>query len=280
MTEITVKNNAPYNGTNLQDSSPFERRQNTFRQLHNREVREAFSDVFDVPADGIPYDPTKITPLASPRRLMRNDVLIEDNDSFSEMWLKRELIKFMKDDDSPVLFPNYDDIPVTVRDKPHAHLYFIEKKSAATIARRRRIDALISFRINEKTISTVTRTDLNELKREINQAFPSSFVLNKGRIKYSYRDKENGFEFILSLRSETEAREVITKVLAVRDKAPDWENLRSSTSEQNFDLTKRINILSVSEKLPKQRPIADCYLKKAYVTFGRFRTETLIERMV
>ncbi len=280
MSQIIVKNNVPYNGTNLQDSSPFERRQNAFRQLHNREVREVFSDVFDVPADGVPYDPTKITPLASPRRLMRNDVLIEDNDSFSEMWLKRELIKFMKDDDSPILFPNYDDIPVTVRDKPHVHLFFLEKKSTAIAARRRRAEALISFRITDKTVSTITRADLNELKREIKLAFPSSFILNKGRIKYSYRDKENGFEFVLSLRSETEAREVITKVLAVRDKVPDWDNLKSSTSEQNFDLTKRVNILLVSEKLPKQRPIADCYLRKAYVTFGRFRTETLIERVL
>lgn len=277
---ITVKNNVPYNGTNLQNSSPFERRQNTLRQLHNREVREVFSDVVDPTTDGTPYDPTKVTALDSPRRVLRSDCLIEDGDSFAEMWQKKELLKYMKDDDVPVLLPNYDDVPITVTTKPHVHLYFLEKKSTAILARRRRVDALISFRITEKTVTTITRTDLNELKREINLAFPPSFVLNKGRIKYSYRDKENGFEFVLSLRSETEAKDVITKVLAVRDKTPDWDNLRSSTSEKNFDLTKNINILLVNQNLPKQRPIADCYLRKAYVTFGRFKTETLIERLV
>jgi|GEM_PF-1962886 len=280
MSKITVKDNQPFNGTNLKDSSPFERRQNTFRQLHNRQVREAFSDVFDIPADGIPYDPTKITPQDSARRLLRNDLLIEDADSFSEMWIKRELLSFMQDDDVPVLLPNYDDIPLSVVDKPHVHLYFIEKKSTAILAKRRRVDALISFRITNKTVTTITKTDLNELEREINLAFPSSYRLEKGTKKYSYRDKENGFEFILSLNSEAEAKEVITKVLGVRDKTPDWDRLTTSTSEKNFTVTKTIDILTVPEKLPKQRPIATCYLKTAYVTFGKFKKIPLITRSV
>jgi len=277
---ITVKNNVPYSGTNLQDSSPFERRQNTFRQLHNREVREVFADVIDPATDGTPYDPSKVTPQSSPRRVLRQDVLIEDADSFSDMWLKRELLKFMKDDDVPVLLPNYDDVPITVTTKPHVHLYFIEKKSSAILAKRRRVDALISFRITEKTVSTITKSDLTELTREINLAFPSSFQLNKGRNKYSYRDKENGFEFILSLVSETEAKDVITKVLALRDKTPDWDRLTTSTSEKNFTITQTINILNVPEKLPKQRPIATCFLKTAYVTFGKFKKIPLISRSV
>lgn len=277
---ITVKNNVPYNGTNLQNSSPFERRQNTLRQLHNREVREVFSDVVDPTTDGTPYDPTKVTALDSPRRVLRSDCLIEDGDSFAEMWQKKELLKYMKDDDVPVLLPNYDDVPITVTTKPHVHLYFVEKKSTAILARRRRVDALISFRITEKTVSSITKADLTELTREINLAFPSSFQLNKGINKYSYRDKENGFEFILSLVSETEAKDVITKVLAVRDKSPDWDRLTTSTSEKNFTITQTINILNVPEKLPKQRPIATCYLKTAYVTFGKFKKIPLISRSV
>ena len=280
MSQITVKGNVPYNGTNLQNSSPFERRQNTFRQLHNREVREVFADVIDPTTDGTPFDPTKVTPQNSPRRVMRQDVLIEDGDSFSEMWLKRELVKYLKDDDTPVLLPNYDDVPVTNMTRPHAHLYFLEKKSTAIIARRRRVDALISFRITDKTVSTITKTDLNELEREINLAFPSSYRLEKGRNKYSYRDKENGFEFILSLASESEAKEVITKVLSVRDKTPDWDRLTTSISEKNFAVIETINILTVPEKLPKLRPIATCYLRSAYVTLGKFRKIPLISRLV
>ena len=281
MTAITVKNNIPYNGTNLQDSSPFERRQNTFRQLHNREVREVFSDVFDPPADGIPYDPSKVTPLDSPRRVMRQDVIIDDGDSFSEMWLKRELLKFMEDDDVPVFLPNYDDIPITVKDKPHVHLQFIEKESTATANRRARVKALISFRVVEKTISTITRSDLNELKREISLAFPASYTLNKGRTKYSYRDKANGFEFILALTSESEAKDVITKVLGIRDKTPDWDLLRvSNAPDENFMVKKSISILGTLEKIPLRRPLAVCYFRKAIISFGKLRTETLFERFV
>jgi hypothetical protein len=282
MSQITVRGNLPFNGTNLQDSSPFERRQNTFRQLHNREVREVFADVFDpsdVP-DGTPYDPTKVTPLSSPRRVMRQDVLIEDGDSFSEMWLKRELLKFMKDDDMPVLLPNYDEVSITAKDKPHVHLLFMEKKSTATINRRRRVEALITFRIPDKTATTITRADLNELTREINLAFPSSYRLEKGRIKYSYRDKENGYSLVLSLRNETEAREVVTKVLAIRDKTPDWENLYTSTREKNFDTTETIFVLGELERLPKQRPLATCFLKSAWLTIGKLRKYPLVSRVV
>lgn len=280
MSKVTVKNNDPFNGTNLVDSSPFERRQNTFRQLHNREVREAFSDVFDIPANGIPYDPTKITPNSSPRKLLRNDLLIEDNDSFSEMWLKRELLGFMKDDDTPVLLPSYDDVPISVTDKPHVHLHFIEKKSTAIIGKRKRAEALISFRIVNETISTITQTDLNNLRRDINLAFPSTYELKKGRFKYSYRDKANGFEFILTLLNETEAREVITKVLSIRDKVPDWDNLRTSISERNFTTRKTVTILGQVEKLPLERPITDCYLYKAVVSLGRLKKINLLQRAV
>lgn len=281
MSKVTVKNNAPFNGTNLKDSSPFERRQNTFRQLHNRQVREAFSDVFDIPADGIPYDPTKITPQDSPRRLLRNDLLIEDRDSFSEMWLKRELLKFMQDDDAPVVLPNYDDIPLTTKDKPQVHLYFLERKSEAILAKRRRAEAVVSFRIMDRTVTTLTKNDINELTREINLAFPKTFKFEKGRNKYSYRDLENGFRFILTMLNESEAREVITKVVGIRDKSPNFEDfLRTSTSEKNYNTQDTITILNVVEKLPKQRPIATCYLKSAYVTFGRYKKIDLISRPV
>ena len=283
--KITVGKNQdqPLNptGSNLQASSPFERRQNTLRQLHNREVREVFADVYDAPTDGTPYDPSKVTALDSPRRVLRTDCLIEDNDSFADMWMKAKILEYMKDTDAPLLLPNYDDIPITVKDKPHVHLVFIEKKSTAITNRRRRVQALISFRITDKTISTITRTDLTELKREINLAFPSSYTLNKGRIKYSYRDKANGFEFILSLTSESEAKEIITKVLGIRDKTPDWELLRAATApDANFTVRKTVSVLQTLEKLPLLRPLAVCYFRKAVISFGRLRSEVLVERVV
>ena len=252
-----------------QDLSPFERRQNTLLQLRNKQVRMAFADVIDT------------TPDDSPRRILMQDLLIEDADSLGDLWIKSELWKEIKEDDAPVFLPNYDDIPITVKDKPHVHLQFIEKKSTAILNRRDRVKALISFRIVDKTISSITRGDLNELKREIGLAFPSSYTLNKGRSKYSYRDKANGFEFILSVTSESEAKEVITKVLGIRDKTPDWDLLRVSTApDQNFTIRKTVSVLGTLEKIPLLRPLATCYFKKAVISFGRLRVETLVERVV
>lgn len=252
-----------------QDLSEFERRQNTLMQLRNRKIRQDyFSDVIDS------------TPNDSPRRILMDDLLIKDTDCFADMWLKSELLKEVTEDDAPLYLPNYDDIPISVLDKPHVHLLFIERKSTAIINRRKRVQALISFRITDKTVSTITQADLNELKREINLAFPSTYQVKKGRFKYSYRDKNNGFELILTLLNETEAREVITKVLAIRDKTPDWDNLKTSTSEKNFTVRRTITILNQIERLPLERAIADCYLKQAVITFGRLKKITLIERVV
>lgn len=268
-------------GTLPQDSTPFERRQNTLRQLHNRKVYEVFADVVDARTDGVPYDPSKVTPENSARRIMRADVIINDGDSFADMWLKTELIKYMDDPDSSVILPTYDSNSVSVTDKPHVHLFFIERKSSAIIANRRRAEALISFRLTDKTITTVTQTDLDELKREINLAFPSSYQLKKGKFKYSYRDKANGYELILAMLNESEAREVITKVLSIRDKTPDFEEfLTTSSSEKNFTIKRTIRILNQTEKVPLERPVADCYLCRAYVSFGKLKTVNLLTRQV
>ena len=253
-----------------QDLSEFERRQNTLMQLRNRKIRmDYFSDVIDT------------TPDDSPRRVLMDDLLIKDTDCFADMWLKSELLKEVLEDDAPIFLPNYDDIPISVTDKPHVHLLFIEKKSTAIIAKRRRVEALISFRITDKTVSTITRTDLNELTREIKLAFPTTFTIDKGRIKYSYRDKVNGFEFILALTTETEAKDIITRVCGIRDKTPNWKYLKKSEeTDANYTTAQRITILGVSEKLPLKRPLAKCYFSKATISFGRFRNERLFERVV
>lgn len=252
------------------DLSEFERRQNTLMQLRNRKIRmDYFSDVIDT------------TPDDSPRRILMDDLLIKDTDCFADMWLKSELLKEVIEDDAPLFLPNYDDIPVTIKDKPHVHLQFLEKKSTAIINRRERVRALVSFRINDKTITTINRSDMNELTREIKLAFPTSYEMKKGRIKYSYRDKENGFRFTLALISESEAKEVITKVLGIRDKTPDWTLLRASEApDVNFTIRKNVTILSTVEKLPLLRPLATCYFRKATISFGRLRSETLFERVV
>lgn len=253
-----------------QDLSEFERRQNTLMQLRNRKIRmDYFSDVIDS------------TPDDSPRRVLMDDLLIKDTDCFADMWLKSELLKEVIEDDAPLFLPNYDDIPVTVKDKPHVHLTFLEKKSTAIINRRVRVRALVSFRLVDKTVSTVTRGDVSELTREIKLAFPSSYQMQKGRTKYSYRDKANGFEFILSLTSESEAKEIITKVLGIRDKTPKWDLLRvSNAPDENFTTRKNVTILGALEKIPLFRPLATCYFRKAVISFGKLRSEVLFERVV
>ena len=47
---------------------------------------------------------------------------------------------------------------------------------------------------------------------------PHSFV--KGREKFSYRDKINGYEFIITARDKSEAKDVINKLLEIQGDNP------------------------------------------------------------
>lgn len=144
---------------------------------------------------------------------------------------------------------------------PQVVLWFREKTSDAKTHGRYPTRARVSFRIIDNNF---TEVEAKALALKIKEVLATPKVLfRKGEVKISYRDLTQGYEFILAAHDETEAKELITKVLSLRNNTPDWEYLTNSESGKNFKTKKYKPILGKQTEMPNRRPIANCYFTHA-----------------
>ena len=136
---------------------------------------------------------------------------------------------------------------------PQVILYFKETLEDAQSKNRKPITAEHGYRLKNDNI---TDADIRELARKIRQEFatpPTRF--KKGEIKISYKDKRKGYEFILAVDAESEARTIISKILDIQGDTPDWELLTNSESGKNFKVRRTMRLLGETVELQRQRPI-------------------------
>ena len=239
-----------------QAPTQFERLQGTYIRLHNNRVNQLFRDISAQQA-------------TSPRGLLRADLIIIDNDTFQLMTLKTMLLNDYIDNER-----NYYAMPTEqyhreVALQPQLVFNFVEKQSTANTFKRRRVEMRFGIRLMDKTRKTITEIYISELEREIKVNFPKTYGYDKGKICFSYRDKEKGLESKLYSKAEVEAKELITKVLKVVDKIPDWDYLtKSEYTDKNLTTPKFETILGKRTKLPIQRPTATVYLKRVELKIG------------
>lgn len=249
---------------------PFEHLQDVYMRVYNRQVRASFrADLQD-------------GDISTPSASMKEACLIKDTDNAQMMLLRLNLFYFVREEArnlQPINylmpFPEWND---DVTNKPQVILYFEETKEDAKAKKRRAITQRVSFRLMNETVETITKADIEELSREIRTTFPRTYRFRKGRIKLSYRDKKNGYELIITPYSENEGRELITKVLSLRDKVPDWELLTNSESGRNFAKRETVVYQGKPKKLGEKRPIGYVILKRAELKLpGGVGSEVLYE---
>jgi len=258
-------------GTLPQDSTPFERRQNTIIQLHNRKVREVFRDVFDIPTDGIPYDPSKITPVNSPRRVLRADLLIEDGDSFADMWLKRELLVLIDDDPIPtgysIPFQMFND---EVRFNPQIHLRFCQNYRDV-VDDQAAVEAEVKIRIMGETEATLTPAKSNIYAQKIKTLFGAAggFRWQKGKGMFTYAEPKKGYFLQLLVVSKAEGRRVAEQILDIQSHTPDWKFANYKENEEPTEAYPSIpplkQIYGKSRRTPRRRPIASVRFRSAFL---------------
>lgn len=237
-------------------TSPFERLQSTYIRLHNNRVNILFRDVRDDQLD-------------SPRGLLKTDLIMTDNDTALLMQLKTGLLNDYIDVDRNIYALPIEDYHRKVAFQPQVCLIFVEKQSTANSFKRRRVEMRVSFRIVDKTRTTITQTYIDELEREIKGNFPKTYGYEKGKLCFSYRDKDNGYEFKMIAKGEPEVKELIAKVLKIKDDIPNYDYLtKSEYTDKNLITPKFETILGKRTKLPIQRPTATVYLKKAELKIG------------
>jgi hypothetical protein len=250
------------------DSSPFERLQSTIMAFHNRKVNISFSDINDS------------TP-ANQRKLLKSDLLIKDKDNGIIMILKMLLFFVYIEEDKVYGIP-IEEYQRNVVFRPQIMLKFIESRAAAKAAKRRRVPMEISFRLMNEESNTITNSQITQWTTEIKNAFPKTYSFDKGKYKYSYKDINQGFNFVISGQTDTEVKELITKVLGIIDKTPEWDFLtKTEYTDKNLSTAKYKTILGERKKLPQYRPTAKVYFQKAELKIhGNIEDIILVDRFV
>jgi hypothetical protein len=214
------------------------------RRTYNKEVLEFFRDL---PAD---VDPDNSTGRSTTKAVC----LIGANDSQGIAETKRQNFRELKEKAGLLLQQNHEFMSLpgdTIEGFPQIQLWFEEKYSTAKLNRRQVIKARVGFRVMEEDWSLAEATNL---ARKIHQSFATPiFRFERGKYKWSYRDKKKGYEFILCTPTEAEAKRVITATMALKDDTPDWKKLTQSKRVEERTTTETVRVLGKPVKLAPDR---------------------------
>lgn len=238
-------------------TNDFEQLQNVIRRIHNKIVRDDFRD--DIDDDNI----------STPESALKYACTIKDNDT-ADMMLLRTMLFYTMREFSKRQQPEMYAFPVQdyqrqVTFKPQVVMTFLEEKASAKQHNRRPIRRRASFRLMDERSDSITHGDINTLSTRIKNNFPSSYRLQCGRLKASYRDKANGVELVVAPYSENNGKDFIKRVLQAASLTPDWDKLSYSRSERNYSEKEYVTILGERTQLPQSRPLAEVYLREAWL---------------
>jgi hypothetical protein len=149
--------------------------------------------------------------------------------------------------------------------KPQIQLHFTESPESAARYKRVPVRSEISFRLMNESSTSLTQAEVERLALKVRDLFakPTPFKFQRGRTKFSYREPEKGYHFVVSSYDEENARKLIEQVLDIQGHTPNWENLTDSESRKNWDKTEYQQILGKRQIVPRKRPVAVVTFRKA-----------------
>jgi hypothetical protein len=233
----------------------FEHLQSVYRQTINQIIRQEFSDVED---DASPN-------ITTPRGSLKNACLHKDNDSAAMTQMRTDLFYLILGGINVKALEFYG-IPITTFHEsvvflPQVVLHFRETPEDAKAANRYPLRGQVGFRLLDKNPS---KAEAVALGQRIKNLFATpKFRYKKGRVKVSYKDKDKGYQMILTVFDEAEARRVIQQTLEINNHTPDWELLADTESGRNFTVKRTKQILGKTVELPKHRQIGNVYFHHA-----------------
>jgi hypothetical protein len=193
--------------------SPFEHLQDLVRKFENKKVIKYFRNV----------DLNNELDLNIPEVNLKYACMHQDKDTASMTIMRILLFHFLingestfQDEHPPILgIPAADS---AIQHRPQVKLFFLEDFSDVAEG----FSPLwleCSFRLNDETSETMTEAKAGLLAKKIEQIFGvnGGYIFKKGKEKYLYLDKEDGYDFRLLARTEADARMFIEKVLLIRN---------------------------------------------------------------
>jgi hypothetical protein len=145
--------------------------------------------------------------------------------------------------------------------------------------------ARISYRLMNETSTSLTKTELTSLANRIKTEFGASngYIWRKGKDMATYKDVENGYDFQLLVRSKTDAKELISKILDTNQDTPDWKFLQYKENDEPTSAYPTLPpaqvILGDSIREPRRRPIGEVRFLYAHCDiWGRGKPVILYDR--
>lgn len=144
-----------------------------------------------------------------------------------------------------------------------------------------RVTGEITYRVINETEETFTEVNARTRAQRIKTLFtePELFIWQKGKDMFTYKDQKNGYNFQLLCKNELEARKIITQVIAIENKQPEWEKLvvhESKATYPEIPGTKRI--YGEQRRLPRRRPLEDIKFRYAELhLWGLTKPVTLVD---
>lgn len=196
--------------------------------------------------------------------------LVDAKDSIA---IAQQRIRFFREEVQKVhLKPDIIGVPkidfdADVSYKPEVTLIFKQSK-AATPKGKTSKNARISYRLMNQTSSTLSRTELINLGRDIYNDFakPTAYRFNKGKIIGWYVKPEEGLNLQIYCHTEEIGETVVKKVLAHRNLTFDNDIYKFSKPNRNSDPTPgNITIMGNSVQKPVWRPTVFVEFDHAYI---------------
>jgi hypothetical protein len=256
-----------------QDFSPWEHLQSTIMRVHNEFVNEEFRDLGDDDDINVP------------RGSLRVACRMRDDDSADmtliRMWLLMGYLRRARDFHPPMYFQPVEPYQADVVFRPQVKLFF-EQDFGSIPDDEKPVRSAISFRLVNETSQSLTKAEMGNLARAIKREMgPSNgFRFSRGKKRFCYLDRERGYDFRLHVISESEAREVISKVLQIRNHTPDWTDLKEIVTNKTFPENPGTQIiLGKARRKPRKRPSATVRFQYAQImVHGLFHPINLYDR--
>jgi hypothetical protein len=226
--------------------------QDLVRKVYNREVREHFSDV------------TADDDITTNRGTLKRGCLHLEDDPIA-LTVGRMLLfdnEVRRIGQTPILGMPSENWNETWQYVPQIVLYFKQDRADIDVGYQA-VDGIIRVRVRGETHETISMAKANTLAQAIKTEFATGqgYVWHKGRSLLVYRDKVKQYQLQLLCRSESDGRELVSKVLDIQNDSPDWGNAKlndalepTSTYPSNPG-TERI--LGETYKKVRRRPVAD-----------------------
>lgn len=261
--------------------SPWEHLQDVWRKVHNRRVREHFRDINETEEGWNNWQPN----LDFPRHALYIACYMDDNDT-GDMCTIRTLLFWVVLGQATSMHPPLYAMPTdryqqSVKFAPQVTLYFKEDLEDVEESYGP-IDAELSFRLMDENSSSMTEAKARTLANKIKQEFATNngYRWQKGRVKLSYRDKENGYQFSINAYSESVGRQLISKILDIQNSVFDDSKLSiAELGETPPTVPPSEMIYGQSRRIPRKRPVG--YVRFIYAemhVWGILNAIVLLDR--